>query len=347
MKKPIKILISSLLLMILLSSLSACRSSGNLQKVDGDAFVLGTFGQIRVFTSSEAKGKKAIDKAFKRITEIENTMSASLPNTDVAKINKSAGKSPVKVNPDTLFVINKGIEYEKVTKGTFNITLGSLIELWGIGKDWQKVPTLQEIQEAQKHIDINQLEVKDKKVLIKDPQMLMDLGGIAKGYAVDEAVKVLKESGIKSGFVNLGGDIYVFGDKPDQTPWYIGIQKPVIESSTVMARVNLYNQSIVSSGDYERYFEENDVRYHHIIDPATGYPSDGGIVSVTIISDKAIDGDVLSTSVFILGLEEGLELLEGLDGIEGVIITNDNSVYTTSGMANKVEILDESYKLIN
>ncbi|WP_026478035.1 FAD:protein FMN transferase [Alkaliphilus transvaalensis] len=345
-KKYIKFIVVPLILITMVFNLTACQEKV-LQQVDGEAFVLGTYGQIRVFAPSQSKGNKAIEKAFQRIRDIENTMSTSIENSDVYNINQNAGQAAVKVSDDTLYVIEKGIEYKNITKGNFNITLGSLIELWGIGKDWQRIPAQEEIIEAQKHIDINQLEVEGNNVKINDPNMLMDLGGIAKGYAVDEAVKVLKANGIESGFVNLGGDIFVFGEKPDQSPWYIGIQKPELNSSSVMARIAMSNESIVSSGDYERYFIEEDVRYHHIIDPATGYPSDSGVISVTILSDKAIDGDVLSTAVFILGLEEGLALIETLEDVEVAIITSDKLVHISSGLDDKIEILDKAYRMAN
>lgn len=320
-----------------------CQSQ-SLVAVENDAFVLGTFGQIRVYAPSEEEGLKAIAVAFKRITELENAMGPSLVGSDVYNINANAGKTSVQVSDDTLKVIKEGIKYEGLTSGAFNITLGSLIELWGIGKEWQKVPSPADIQDSKEHIEIINLQIDGNKIMIKDPEMLMDLGGIAKGYSVDEAVKVLKANGIKSGFVNLGGDVYAFGQKPDESKWAIGIQKPLVNSNGVVAKVLLENQSIVSSGNYERYFVDKGIRYHHIIDPATGYPSDSGVVSVTIISDSAIDGDALSTAVFILGHEKGMELVEELEGVDAVVITKDNTVYISSGANDMVEILDKTYQ---
>lgn len=336
------------LLVLLVTLFSACSSEPKeLVQVENDTFILGTRGQIRVFAATEKKGNAAIDKAFTKIQDIEDTMSTSIINSDVYNINQAAGTSAVKVSPETLEVIQTGVQFYETTGGTFNIVLGSLIELWGIGKDWQKVPTAAEIAESKGNIDIQQLEVSGNKVMLKDAEMLMDLGGIAKGYAVDEAVKVLKANGIKNGFVNMGGDVYAIGTKPDGSPWYIGIQNPIIGATNAIMRMPLVDRSIVTSGDYERYFEENGEHYHHIIDPTTGYPARNELVSVTIISDTAIEGDVLSTSVFVMGLQKGLDFVEGQEGIDAILVTRNKEAYVTSGIKGQVEILDNQFKIVN
>lgn len=343
--KKLKYLILFVTVSLITTLLAGCGET-KLEQADMEDFVLGTFGSMRVFASSTKKGEAAMEKAFERINEVENKMSTSIEGSFIQQINQLAGKEAVEVDDDTLFVIKEALNYEDVTQGTFNIGLGSLIDLWGIGKEWQKVPTPEEITEVLKHIDINELEIDGNNVFLGDKNMMLDLGGIAKGYAVDEAVKTLKENGIESGFVNLGGDIYAIGAKPDDTPWIIGIQNPVIGSKTVMAKIPVVNQSVVSSGDYERYFIEDDVHYHHILDPETGYPTDNQLSSVTVISEKAIDGDVLSTAVFVMGLEKGLLFLEELENIEGVMITKDKQVFATSGIVDKLEIMDNSYQLV-
>ncbi len=341
-----------LLLLILAISLAACTSSkksNELTLVKNEQMVLGTFGQISAYSGSEKEGNEIISKVFDRISEIENLMSTSIEGSDVHNINKNAGMEPVKINASTMDVLEKGLEYSSITKETFNIGLGSLIDLWGIGKDWQKVPTQEEILNARKHIDLSQLEVSEENhtAFVKDSEMMLDLGGIAKGYAVDESVRILRENGIKSGIVNLGGDIYALGSKTDGSLWRIGIDNPEIGADNSIARISISDKSVVTSGDYERYFIEDDVRYHHIIDPATGYPADSGLVSVTIVSDKAMDGDVLSTSVFVLGIEEGLKLIESRDGVEGILVTKDRKVYVSSGLKNQVEILDDNFVIEN
>ncbi len=341
----IKVLIFLVIAAMLGTLLASCSPKAEKQ-ADMEEVVLGTFGSMRVFATSTKKGEAAMEKAFQRIKDIENKMSTSIEESFIHQINEKAGKEAVEVDDDTLFVIKEALSYEDVTNGAFNIGIGSLIDLWGIGKEWQKIPTSEEIQEALKHMDIDQLEIKDHHIYLKDANMMLDLGGIAKGYAVDEAAKTLRESGIESGFVNMGGDIYALGTKEDGSPWMIGIQNPEIGSNGVMAKLPLSNQSIVSSGDYERYFIEDNVHYHHILDPETGYPTDNRLSSVTVVSEKAIDGDVLSTAVFVMGLEKGLLFLEELEDIEGVIITKDKQVFATSGVKDKLEIIDNNYKLV-
>jgi len=342
--KKIYRLLSIILCLIFITT--ACTPKSTVpQIVEKDSFVLGTLGSIRVYATSEKKGNEVIEKAYKRITEIENTMSTSIEGSDIYKVNLNAGKAAVEVKEETVSVIKKAIEYKSLTYDVFNIGVGRLIQLWGIGKDWQKVPTADEIQAAQEHIDITQLEIEGNRVMIKDPEMLIDLGGIAKGYAVDEAARVLRENGVTSGFVNMGGDVYAIGSKPDGSPWNVGIQNPEIGVGGIIAKIGISDESIVTSGDYERYFVENGVHYHHIIDPKTGAPTRNELSSVTILSKKSIDGDVLSTAVFVMGLEEGLRFVEGLEDIEAVLVTKDKKMYATSGVVNRVEVLDPQYVL--
>lgn len=322
--------------------------------VKGNQFVLGTFGQIQGYTTSPEEGTKAINKAYQRIHEIENLMSTTIEDSEIYRLNQNAGHQSLHISQETLNVIEKGLEYYQLTDGNFNIGLGKLSNLWGLNietdeKTAKDLPTEEEIKEALEHIDIHQLELNGPQVFIKDPEMSIDLGGIAKGYAVDEAAKVLMDAGIESGFINLGGDIFVLGPKPtDGTKWVMGIQAPVYGSSGVIAKIELANRSIVTSGDYQRFVidEENNKRYHHILDPKTGYPADNELTSVTIISDAAIKGDAFSTAAFIMGLEDGLFFVENLQEVEGIFVTKDKKVYVTSGLKDQLQIIDPSYTLV-
>ncbi|AOY78309.1 thiamine biosynthesis protein ApbE [Clostridium formicaceticum] len=342
-----------LILLILSLFLTSCKER-TPELVRENQFVLGTFGQIQAYSTSTKKGNETLTMAYQRIHEIENKMSVAIEGSDVDRINKKAGIEPVEISQETLGVIQEGLEYYQMTEGAFNIGLGRLIDLWGISIESAVAPTTkppseEEIQLAKAHIDLQQLEINNGQVFIKDSGMTIDLGGIAKGYAVDEAVRVLKEAGVESGFVNLGGDIYVLGPKPDGTLWKMGVQNPELGATNVIIKIELANRSIVTSGDYQRYFidEETNQRYHHILDPETGYPTDNELTSVTIISNTSIEGDVWSTAIFIMGLEEGLETLETLPDVEGILVTKDKKVYTTSGISNEIELLDTSFTLAN
>lgn len=311
---------------------------------DIDFHILGTFGQIQVFAESEDLGTDAIAKAFNRVREIEYKMSTSIKNSDIYLLNKNAGVESVSVDKETLYVIEKGIDHYELTDGNFNIAIGSLINLWGIGKDNPKVPPKEKILEAMENTNIESISIKDESVFINDSNVRLDLGGIAKGYAVDEAIRVLKESGITSGLVNFGGDVYALGNRDDGKAWTVGIQDPEDDSSWILS-VPVTDKSIVSSGDYERYFIEEGERYHHILDPKTGYPARNELRSVTIISEFSIDADVLSTAIYIMGLDKGMNLIESLNGVEGIIITDDRDIYISKGIKEDVGIRSNSHKV--
>lgn len=348
-RKRLKALCCLMVLSLLFVACSSNKSSKELTQFKETQLILGTLGQITVYSDSEKKANEALSKAFSHIDEIENVMSTSKDSSDIFNLNKEAGLQSVEIDPSTMNLLIKGVEYYHTTKGSFNIAIGSLINLWGIGEEWQKLPSKDEISEAKTHIDLDQLEISKEKgtAFIKDPDMLLDLGGIAKGYAVDKGVDVLKENGIENGLVDLGGDVFALGNKPDGNPWRIGINNPEIGVNNSIARISVANKSIVTSGDYERYFIENDKRYHHIIDPSTGFPSESELVSVTVVSDTSTDGDVISTAAFVLGLGEGLELIESLPGVDGILITKNKEVYVSSGLKDNLEILDDDFKVVN
>jgi len=336
--------------LLIIFLLTSCKNK-TPELLNENQFVLGTLGQINIYTSSTNKGNKAIAKAYQRINEIEDLMSTTVVDSDVYKINNIKENEGVEVSNETLKVIEEGIKYHKLTNNNFNIGLGTLSELWGINKPASensnpKVPTLEDIQKAKNHIDLQNLKINGNKVFIQDKDMHIDLGGIAKGYAVDEAVRVLRNEGINSGFINLGGDIYVLDNKPtDGTPWKMGIQRPEIGATDVIAMVKLSNKSIVTSGNYQRYIPDQP-EYHHILDPKTGYPANNELSSVTIISESSIEGDALSTAAFIMGLDEGMKFIEEYPSAEGVFITKDKNIYITTGIEENFQVMDDSYTLI-
>lgn len=315
--------------------------------VEKNEFVLGTFSQIRVYAPSQTEGEAIIQKAFDRVREIENRMSSHIETSQVYEINQEAGISSVEVTDDTLKVIQNGIDYYDETQGLFHIGIGSLIELWGIGSEHPYIPTQSEIEEKLEYLDIHAIQIQGNHVQLMNPQMSLDLGGIAKGYAVDESARILQEEGIQSGFINFGGDVYALGDKPDETPWNVGIREPVIESGSVLGRIPSTNVSVVTSGDYERYSIKEDTVYHHILDPRTGYPSQSGLSSVTIVSDTSIAGDVYSTAAFIMGLDAGLQLIEAAENIEGIFVNHQKEIFLSSGLQNNgFELMNDDYQIL-
>ncbi|KLU75884.1 thiamine biosynthesis protein ApbE [Clostridium botulinum] len=306
---------------------------------------LGTAINFNIFSNNEKEAQLALEEGIKKIKEIENKMSVNIKQSEISTLNTN-GQS--KVSDETFYVIKNGLKYSKLAKGKFDITVEPLVRIWGIGTEHARIPNNSEISNAKKLINYNNvsLDEKNNKVTLGKSQQ-MDLGAIAKGYTADEVKKVFLKHNIKSGTINLGGNVMTIGNKVDGSEWKIGMQNPFGTRDDCMGIVYGKNLSVVTSGNYERYFEKDGVRYHHILDIDTGYPSKSEVISATIISENGIDGDALSTTVYILGVEKGLELIEELKGIDAILITKDRKVYVTKNIKNKFEIIDESFKLVN
>jgi len=312
------------------------------------AFLMGTIAKITIF--DEVKDKEIFQKAFDRISEIEDKMTIAKDNekSEIIQLNNFAGKEYMNLSPETFYVLEKGKYYSELSDGKFDITIGPLVKLWKIGTEQAALP--EKIQIA------NTLPLINHKNLILDrdshsaklnaPDMIVDLGAIAKGYAADEAAKILKEAGINHAIINLGGNILTLNTKPDGTNWKLGLQDPYEPRGDYMGIVSLNDQALVSSGIYERYFELDGKRYHHILNPQTGYPEENPILSVSIITKDSIDADALSTTIFLLGLENGMQMIENLPSTEAIFITSDNKVYVSSGINEKnFEISKDKFKL--
>lgn len=317
----------------------------DIEPVTNSNFLMDTLIQISAYGPNS---EKAINESFDRINEIQSKMTSKGEDSEVIKINKKAGLGFQQVSPDTFNVIKKGLEYSQISNGSFDITVGSLVKLWGIGTDKVKVPDQNELKKALTHVNYKNVILDDKNhsVMLKKKDMSIDLGAIAKGYAADEVVKVLKRYGIKSAVADLGGNIYVLGKKPDGSLWKIGIQDPYEQRGSNLAVVEVADKTLVTSGIYERFFEKDNIRYHHILDTKTGFPVENNLASVSIISNSSIEADGLSTTAFSLGLKEGLKLIESIPDTEAVFVTKDRGIYTSSGI-NKYNfnITRPNYKL--
>ncbi len=337
MKKSITILC---ILIITISFVSCSKKSDG--PFDREDFLMGTIITQRIYGDN---GEEVGNKVVERIKEIENKMTINEIGGEINILNELSGVDKVKLSDDTFEVIKRGLKYSQLASGAFDITIGPLVKAWGVFTDHPRVPDEEEIKNLLRLVNYKDIYIDDnsKTVMLAKQNQIVDLGGIAKGYAGDEAIRIYKENNIKSAFVNLGGNVVALGSKPDGSDWNVGIQNPRDVNGKHIAVVKVNNKAIVTSGDYERFFEKNGIRYHHIIDPKTGYPADSGLISATIISDASIDADALSTAVFVLGLEKGLSLIEGLDGIETILITKDKKIYTSSGLKDNF-ILDDVSK---
>jgi len=311
------------------------------QPVVVEEFCMGTWVTVKAYGDG---AKEAVDKVFDRIREIERKMTINSPGGEINELNEKAGSVGVKLSSDTMYVIEKALLYSKQSLGAFDITIGPLVKEWGVYTSNPKVPSEDEIRNLLNLVGYSDLIIdKDNgTAMLRKEGQIVDLGGIAKGYAGDEAVRILKEHGIKSACVDIGGNVVLLGKKPDGSNWLVGVQNPRGVSGSHICILELSDKTIVTSGDYERYFVKDNIKYHHIIDPRTGYPAKSGLLSATIVTEKSIDADALSTAVFVLGLDEGMKLVNSLDGVDAVLITEDKKVYVTDGLKGAFTMDDYS-----
>ena len=252
----------------------------------------------------------------------------STTNTDseLYKLNHANGQ-PFTVSSETANLIQEGIHYSELSGGAFDLTIEPVSALWDFKADKPTVPSSDAIAQAVSHVDYTKVDIQDNTVTLEDPEAGIDLGAIAKGYIADQVKTYLKKQGIKHAIINLGGNVDVIGTKPDGSKYNIGIQKPFDESGEAITSVQLKDQTVVTSGIYERYFKKNGKLYHHILDPRTGYPCENNLYSVSIITDSSTKADALSTTCFLLGYEKGMELIQSMDGVEAIFITDDEKVH--------------------
>lgn len=302
------------------------------------------------------KAGKAIDAAFQRIDEIEQMASASIETSDIGKINLAAGKDYVKVSPEILKMMKTAVAYSKLSDGAFDITVGPLIKLWGIGTDQERIPKKSEIDKAlplvgYQNISINEA---DSSIKLLKEGMSVDLGGIAKGFAADETVRILKEYGVKSAVISLGGSsVYTLGQKTDGSLWAVAVQHPrQNEDNKYACIIRMPEKALSTSGDYERFFIKDGKRYHHILDPFTGYPAEAGVMSDTIVINNDIPdcnmlADILTKVTFVSGVEKGFKIIDSQPGVECLAVTADYKIYKSSGWEDGVEEVSPEFTIAN
>ncbi len=330
------------LVLLLSISIFLVSCKDNSKPVVKESYMLGTIIELKVYGK---EAEKAAEKALNRIAEIENKMSIKIESSEISKLNAKAGVSEEKLSADTYSVLEKAVRFSEATEGAFDLTIEPIVKLWGIGTDTERIPSKHEIIEKLKLVNYRDiiLDSKNTTARLKLTNQSIDLGGIAKGYAADEVKEILINDKINSALINLGGNVYALGNKLDGSKWNIGIQNPIDTRGQYLGTVSVTDKSVVTSGNYERFFIVDDIRYHHLFDPKTRYPSESGIISTTIISDMSIDGDVMSTSTYILGLEKAQKLVESIEGVEAVFVTTDKKVYTTTGIKDSFKLTDKGF----
>lgn len=322
MKRLIKHMLPCLLSAALIFSLNGCTKPPAGESLEAFGTYFDTIISIKIWGGDE----KILDRCKEMCSHYEQLFSRTIKTSDISRINAAKG-SPVTVDDETIELIEKGLYYSRISKGSFDITIAPLSELWDIKNNPGNIPDAAAIEEAKSHVDYKNVLVEGNTVTLKDPEAAIDLGGIAKGFIADKLKAYLKSEGIEHGQIDLGGNLLTIGSKIDGSDFHIGIQKPFAKTNEAITTVEIHDQSVVSSGTYERYFKKDGKIYHHLLDPQTGYPFDNGLLQVTIISDQSVDGDGLSTTCFALGLEEGTKLIESLDGIQAIFVTDDYALH--------------------
>ena len=308
------------------------------------AFALNTVCNVFLYDQARAD---VYDDIFARIHEIESRMSAFQPDSDVARINASAGIAPVQVNEEVFRIIERAVGFAEMSGGAFDPSVGPLVFLWGVNTENPRVPSQEEIEAVLPLINWRDivLDSAHLSVFLRKPGMALDLGGIAKGYAADEAIAIARKARLKRALVDLGGNVITHGVKQDKSPWRVGVQAPFESRGDLIGFISGGEMTVVTSGVYERYFEHEGQYYHHIFSPFNGYPAKTGLLSATIVTSASMDADALSTAVFVMGYEKGCTLIESLEGVEAIFIFEDLSVRTTGGV--ELTITNQSYKLLD
>ncbi len=312
-----RVIIGRVLLLVFCILVQACSPNSGHKPVRSSKFLMGTLVTVTV-SGQQNQTLKAIDAVFDEIRRIEDLTSFHSAS-ELSRINDMAGKQPVKVSQELVRLISNGLSFARETKGAFDPTIGAVTRLWGFsGSEESRIPQKSEIESALQKVGWQKVLVdnQDNSIFLPESGMALDLGGIAKCYALDCVRVVLTKNGVLSALVDIGGDILALGEKEPGMAWNIGVQNPR-EPKRLYAVVKIKDRAVITSGDYERCFFQDGKRYHHILDPRTGYPAEG-MQSVTIVAPNAMT--IPSTGVFVMGVSAGIEFLGAIKGVNGLIV---------------------------
>lgn len=341
---------------ILALSLVVIYLQGQVAVVQDEQYLLGTYFRIKAQGRSRERVEMAVQAAFREVRRLSEELSRTGPGP-LGELNRRGHREPVKLSDDLIAVLEAAKKYKELSAGAFDPTVGKIVDAWGFTQDWDRtgvgrIPTALEPLLAQRDFSI---EISTKTGRLSGANVELDLGGIAKGYIVDRAVEVLREYELDNALVDSGGNIRVFNDRPRyvlfweyRPPFRIAVQHPRDEQK-ILGVLEIWGEgSLATSGDYQRCFfadpagaispcryadEPGKTRYHHIIDPKTGQPAQG-LISVTILAPTAMEADALSTAVFVLGAQKGLEFIERLENVEGILVAGDGQILKSSGLAD-------------
>ena len=295
-------------------------------KYSSDIFAMDTYMSL---TAYGAKAEDAVTVAIHEIQRLDAMFSVGNTDSDVTTANMQGSAT---VSDETAYLVEQSLEISRKTDGAFDITIYPVMELWGFTTKNYKVPQADELQETLKRVSYENVSLKDHELVLKNNAQI-DFGGIAKGYTSSRVMQIFKEYGIEHGMVNLGGNVQTLGTKTDGMAWRVAIQSPQ-GGNQYLGILETSDKAVITSGGYERYFEENGVTYHHIIDPKTGYPSDSDLTSVTIVCADGTKADALSTSFFVMGLQKAETFYKNTDlDFDVILLTKDNQIYISEGIA--------------
>ena len=315
------------------------------EPISSTAIKLNTAVTVTIYDS---KDRDLLTECMNLCDKYEKVFSRTDADSELYKLNHRK-LTPAEGTEDTYQVsdslaelVSEGLDYSQLSEGAFDIAIEPLTSLWDFTAEDPQVPKDSLIQAALPKCDYHNISVdKDKnEITLKTDDTAIELGAIAKGYIADRLKDYLVSQNVKSAIINLGGNVLCIGEKPDNSAFKIGIQKPFADRSETIAVMDIRDKSVVSSGIYERCFEQDGTLYHHLLNPETGYPYDNGLIAVTIISDKSVDGDALSTTCFALGLEDGMKLAESLDDVQAFFVTSDYEIHYTKDFQKKIKVTE-------
>ena len=318
--------------------------AGSQEPVSATAIKLNTAVTVTIYDSQD---RELLTECINLCDKYEKIFSRTASDSELYQLNHRE-LTPVAGTEDTFQIsdplaelIRKGLYYSELSEGAFDIAIEPLTSLWDFTAEDPQVPEDRLIQKALTKCDYHNVSVSDNnEVILKTEDTAIELGAIAKGYIADRLKDYLISQGVKSAIINLGGNVLCIGGKPNDSSFKIGIQKPFADRSETIAVMDIKDKSVVSSGVYERCFEQDGTLYHHLLNPRTGYPYDNGLIAVTIISDESVDGDALSTTCFALGLEDGMKLAESLDNVQAFFVTSDYEIHYTKDFQKEITVTE-------
>ncbi len=301
-------------------------------------YLMGTIVFVTGVAPDDETAHRAVDVGLKEIRRLEELLSTWVPESELSHVNGAAGQRPVLVSNETITLLEHSLDMDRLTEGGFNIAIGPAVAAWNVS-DEGRVPGLHELDAVRRLIDLRNVKLNRQAgtVFLVLPGMQVDVGGIGKGFAADLAAEVMIAAGATAGVVAISGDIKTFGRLPDGHQFVFGIQHPRKEQGHVFATIELEDEAVSTAGDYQRYFEQNGVRYHHILDPKNLQPV-RSTQSVTVIASQGIMADGLDTGIFVMGPQKGMALIERLPEVEGVIVDAEGTVIISSGLKGRLQL---------